>query len=245
MIPGYLQLIATENQALNVTHTLSNPGKIPCFGYSISATRCKVGSTLVNVKDSVCHGCYALAGWYATRKVIHEAMEKRYQALFNPRWVEAMIFHIQNKKQTYFRWHDSGDLQGLWHLDMIAQVAMMCPDTLFWLPTREYGIVKEYWELNGRVPLNKLLPNLIIRMSAHMLEQEPPASFLERVGVTGSSVVKENFTCPASTKSYISQNGKHEKLYGYCGACRSCWDQKVLVVSYKSHIAKRGRKKQI
>ena len=168
-------------------------------------------------------------------------MEKRYQSLFKPQWVEAMIFHIRNRKMAYFRWHDSGDIQGVWHLDLIAQVAMMCPDVKFWLPTREYQMVRDYWELNGRVPLNQLIPNLIIRISAHMIKQDPPLSFMAMVGVTGSAVVSKDETCHAQENTYISNNGQKKELHGYCGSCRKCWDQGTLIVNYKLHLAEKRK----
>ena len=43
---------------------LSKPSKMPSFAWSISARRCQTGSKLVNVKGSVCEGCYALKNRY-------------------------------------------------------------------------------------------------------------------------------------------------------------------------------------
>ena len=39
------------------------------------------------------------------------ALERRNPSLGHPQWVEAMAVLIKGKK--FFRWHDSGDLQGV------------------------------------------------------------------------------------------------------------------------------------
>ena len=47
-------------QATDNVGGLSTPGKMPGYGWSISARRCDVGSSLVDVKGSVCEGCMPL-----------------------------------------------------------------------------------------------------------------------------------------------------------------------------------------
>ena len=58
-------------EALDNVGGLSNPGKMPGFGWSISALRCDVGGKLVDVKGSVCEGCYALKNTYGTPSKQH------------------------------------------------------------------------------------------------------------------------------------------------------------------------------
>ncbi len=43
---------------------LSKPSKMPSYGYSLSAFKCKVGSKLREVLNSTCANCYALKGRY-------------------------------------------------------------------------------------------------------------------------------------------------------------------------------------
>ena len=43
---------------------LSCTSKMPCYSFNLSALDCIKGSKLVNVKGSVCYGCYALNGNY-------------------------------------------------------------------------------------------------------------------------------------------------------------------------------------
>ena len=66
-------------EALDNVGGLSNPGKMPGFGWSISARRCDIGGKLVDVKGSVCEGCYALKNRYIWNP-IQTALEKRYNA---------------------------------------------------------------------------------------------------------------------------------------------------------------------
>ena len=50
------------------------------------------------------------------RKERREESRKRLQALKDPQWVDAMVTLITG--ETWFRWHDSGDLQGPEHLQL-------------------------------------------------------------------------------------------------------------------------------
>ena len=147
-------------------------------------------------------------------------MEKRFQSLTNPLWVDAMSFLIEKKEKSgFFRWHDSGDLQDLEHLQKIVQVAKNLPSIKFWLPTREYGIVSDYI-----AKVESFFPdNLCIRLSAYMLDGKTPDSVAQRLGVQVSGVSKDGYTCPAS------------KQNNTCADCRACWDRSVYCISYKQH----------
>ena len=94
--------ITTLAEARAVAHTLSSPSKMPGYGYSIPAFRCKIGSLLRQIKGTVCNSCYALKGRYVF-PVVKDAMERRFSALSHPQWVEAMVFQILlvNSKVCY------------------------------------------------------------------------------------------------------------------------------------------------
>lgn len=205
--------------AKSICHTLSAPSKMPCFGYSIPASKCITGSKLKGVMGSICSICYAGKGRYSFPNV-QMAMIKRFNSLTNPLWVDAIVALISNKrkKQTHFRWHDSGDIQGVGHLQMIVEIAKRLPDMAFWLPTREYSIVGDYLTKFGSFP-----DNLRVRLSAFMVDGEPPRAVAERYGLTTSGVSKEGFTCPAP------------KQNNYCLDCRACWDKNVPNINYKVH----------
>ena len=200
---------------------LSRPSKMPSYAWSISARRCNVGSKLAKVKGSVCEGCYALKGRYMFSNT-QDALERRYNAWNSDRakWVDAMIYLMHNKQHIVnagvFRFFDSGDIQGSAMLDDINTVAWASPTIRFWLPTKEYKLVKNYDK--------EIAPNLVIRVSAPTVDK----GFS---GYTHISTVynKDNIdtakgaVCPAS------------KQDNQCGSCRACWDDKVSEVSYIAH----------
>ncbi len=203
--------------ALQLIGGLSEPSKMPCYAYNMPASKCITGSKLAKIKGSVCSQCYAFRGNYRFENV-KTALMRRFRSLKNPLWVQAMTLSIRSLESSgYFRWHDSSDIQGQWHLDNICKVAKNLPDIKFWLPTREYGIVSEY------LKTNTFPENLTVRLSAYMLEGEPPIALAKRLNLTTSGVVKEGFTCPASL-----QGNK-------CLSCRACWDKSTPNVNYHKH----------
>lgn len=212
-------------QALELIGGLSKPSKMPCFGWSIPAKYCKVGERLSQIKNTICSKCYAKKGYYPC-PTVKNALEKRYLSLSNPDWVNAMTLAISGSEGSgYFRWHDSGDIQSLAHLEMIVQVCKNLPSIKFWLPTREYmgldgnkSIIHSYLEKHGSFP-----DNLTVRLSATKIDGPPPSSVAKRLNLVTSGVSKVGFTCPSS-----QQNGK-------CLACRACWNKEVENVNYKLH----------
>jgi hypothetical protein len=212
------QLFKTNKQAEAVCHTLSKPSKMPCHGYSTPASRCITGGKLQKIKDTICSICYALKGRYVFPNVI-DAMEKRFDSLFNSAWEDAIVYLIgKREKSGFFRWHDSGDLQGAWHLQKIVNVANRLPQIKFWLPTREISIVGDYIRAGNKIP-----DNLTIRLSAYMLDGLPPIPAAKRLGLVVSGASDTNFNCPASLQD------------GNCGTCRNCWNKDVFQVNYKKH----------
>ena len=201
--------------------SLSKPSKMPCHGYSTTAYACKRGSLLRKAKNSVCQNCYALKNRYVFNNV-QSALNKRLDAVVNdPEWTELITELISRKEKSgYFRWHDSGDIQGISHLSSINKVALSLPDIKFWLPTRENRILDK-WLAN-----NTIAPNLAIRVSANMVAQKPayPAHYRPNK-ITTSSVgyAKADVHCPAS------------KQGNQCGTCRACWDTSITNVNYKMH----------
>jgi len=211
-----LKPITTLKQATEIIGGLTVTSKMPCPSYSISAKRCKVGSQLRKVKGSVCETCFALKGNYAKyAKSIGKAHERRYESLTNPQWVDAMSFIINTKKLTHFRWHDSGDIQNLMHLINIVEIAEHCPNTLFWLPTKEKALVYEYERSIGTIP-----SNLIVRISSAMIDGEP-------IDYKHTSTVHTDQAQGHECKAYENE--------GKCGDCRACWDASIKNISYRKH----------
>ena len=136
---GYMDTLARQYASATwssldaLTGGLSAPSKMPGHSYSISAKRCNVGAKLRNVKGSTCSKCYALKGRYAFPNVA-AAMERRFQAMRanSTAWAAAMIASIVKTGDSHFRWHDSGDLQGMNHLMAIVFIAEATPNVQHW-----------------------------------------------------------------------------------------------------------------
>lgn len=199
---------------------IGNPSKMPGYAYGIPAAECKVGGRLRELEGSTCSGCYAYGrGNYRFASTV-AAQYRRLEAISDPRWIPAMVGLISRKctREPFFRWHDSGDLQSLEHLEAIAAVAEGTPQVSHWLPTREKRIVSEYLREHGAFPAN-----LTVRISAAMVDGRAPSN----LGLPTSTVHKESapigHACPAPTQGNA------------CGDCRACWSSDVANVSYHLH----------
>jgi len=177
---------------------------------------------LVEVEGSVCGKCYALKGYFRTHKV-RRTYGRRLTLADDTRWVRAMaklvFWQMVDTGVPYFRWFDSGDLQSTAMLTRIAAVAALTPDVRHWLPTREYGIVREY--LRRESPPQ----NLVIRVSAPLVD----------------GLIPKDLGLPTSTVHSTAETvqGFSRPAYGtkppYCESCRACWDSEVQNVSYPLH----------
>jgi hypothetical protein len=209
----------TKKDAMKISHSLSITSKMPCNSYSLPSYACKVGAKMAKIKDSICSKCYASKGSYIWSTTIN-AMEKRLNSINDPLWVDAMIKLIGN--DSYFRWHDSGDIQSIEHFDKICKIAKALPKTLFWIPTREYSIIKDYAK-------DHVIPkNLIIRLSAMFIDQRVtmPKSLINIPNITISNV---------HSKDSLGFECKAYKQNNECKECRACWNSDIKEVSYKVH----------
>jgi len=197
------------SSATKVVGGLSRTTKMPCPSYGLPTHACIRGQKLAQVSGTICQKCYADGrGNYRFPNVKH-SQELRLASLLDPNWVDAMSSLLYFEE--HMRWHDSGDLQGEWHLDRIIEVAKNTPNTLHWLPTHEPKMVE-----------NKIIPvNLSLRVSADLIDQ--PAQV---VGFNTSTV---------HTKDYLGHECPAPKQGGKCGSCRACWDRSVTNVSYRKH----------
>ena len=195
-----------KKEARQITGGLSAPSKMPGPAHNLPAWKCITGVKLQKVPGSVCAGCYAMKGRYRFRNV-REALDRRLQALLHPQWVDAMVVLITGEK--WFRWHDSGDVQSVEHMNKILEVCRLTPWTSHWLPTQE----RPYLPAPEKVPAN-----LVIRLSGSKVDGPAPTAWEHT-----SSVVTSGASCPAP-----SQGGK-------CKECRQCWTKSVKNVSYGKH----------
>ena len=81
----------TKKEAWALVGGLSNPSKMPGYGYGLSAKDCITGSKLRKIANSVCAGCYALKGRYVFPNV-YQAHQNRLKSIQDKLWVEAMAF---------------------------------------------------------------------------------------------------------------------------------------------------------
>ena len=218
---------------------LSTPSKMPSFGTSTPAEFCRVGSELAKVEGTTCSKCYARKGLYQFPNV-KAALSHRYDIVkacehdseHADKWVGAFEFLLNTRLERalargfngsndpgFFRWHDSGDLIGLFHLRLIVRVAEATPNVCHWLPTRELSTVRAYLREAGSFP-----PNLRVRLSAAKIDKLPPTV----EGCSGSAVhstpepLAGAIGCPAYTQQ------------GECRDCRACWLSDD-VISYPQH----------
>lgn len=223
-----IKQITNRKQAKDIHHGLTATSKMPCKSYNTPAIMCGVGSKLVKVKGSTCSGCYALKGNYAKyAKTIIPAGMRRYEAIkSNSQWVEAMAFDINYEYDKLgidvFRWHDSGDLIDVAHLEKIAKVAELTPNVKHWLPTREYKIVNDYMAANTKPK------NLVIRLSAHMVDAAPTKN---KYNLPTSTVS----TKPLNAINYKTSICPAPKQDNQCLDCRACWNSEVKNVAYAKH----------
>lgn len=214
----------TLRHAKEVTGGLSDPGKMPGFAFNIPAWECPVGKAMVKVKGSTCFKCYANGrnryAWEQTKT----AMARRFDKLREEEWVDSMvrlITHYSEKIDVpYFRWHDSGDIQGAWHLKRIFSVCRRTSGIQHWLPTKEVRVVRDVMK-SEEIPLN-----LNIRISAYMVDKLPT---LMADGCTFSTVHTDPALLPGASICPAPKQGNQ------CGSCRSCWDKAVPHTSYKEH----------
>lgn len=217
----------TYLESMDVIGGLSTPSKMPWYGWSTSAYDCITGSKLRKVEGSVCEDCYACKGQYCfkTTRIAHD---RRMNCLADPRFVEAFILVLtklhERGRKTYtvngvevkenrFRWHDSGDLQSVQHLQMIVDIAKGTPQITHWLPTREFGMVSEWIKQNGEFPAN-----LVVRMSAPMKGQtfnhQPMGLAFSTVGLSEEMMLLSD----------IKQCNARE-TDNKCGDCTQCWNK--------------------
>jgi hypothetical protein len=207
-------------EANAICGTLTQTSKMPCKSYSLPTEACQTGYKMAQIEGSICSACYANKGFYrAYESTIKPSQFARLDSLSNPHWIDGMVNLIGS--DSFFRWHDSGDLQGVAHLELIARVAQLTPQTRHWLPTREYGMVKAFIAKHGALP-----DNLIVRLSA-MYPDKPVKVPLSLQGVANVAVSNVHTGQPMGTACNApNQNGA-------CNDCRLCWSTDT--VSYALH----------
>ena len=218
-----------KKQAHEVHGGLTQTTKMPCQSYSLPTIACITGFRMREIANSICAMCYADKGNYRKyQNNIEPAQHARLESIamaiadfeYRTTWIQAMVVSIG--ADEWFRFHDSGDIQNIEHLELYAELARAMPKCKFWLPTREYGIVSAF-TAQYDIP-----DNLIIRLSA-MFTDKPVVVPKTLQGVKGIAVSNVHSKKPIGTACNApKQNGE-------CRSCRACWSRKVAAVSYSIH----------
>ena len=230
---------------------LSHPSKMPTASWSIPATACKLGSKLRKLPGTTCSNCYACKGCY-TFKSTRQAMARRLDILQNvlsscsmaddfvQDFATVLQVHyertIKQIKRTgkpgkhdgrLFRWHDSGDLQSITHLHIIVHIAKACPNVVFWLPTREVGMVQRWLRTVGSFP-----PNLTVRLSLPRIDMQIPLAY-RKLTKHANVCLSGVHTTAKPIAAFSDCHARKGSNYA-CDDCRKCTDSGVHV-SYAVH----------
>jgi hypothetical protein len=129
----------------------------------------------------------------------------------------------------YFRWHDTGDVYSRRYWNAIHDIALACPDTKFWLPTRELWIAK--------------LPkptNLVIRYAMPLVDQTPEQVNRFRKLYTTVATVTTDHSDPNLCRMVMKPSRQGKGQVKSCGDCRRCFEGSESVVAYPLHSTGQG-----
>ena len=200
---------------------LSKTSKLGTKSWSLQAVETCPGARKDNGElVAACSGCYATTGCYVfpdTKAVRANNKEEWKKDSFVSDFIAAL------KKQTHFRWFDSGDMYALELAKKMYDIMVATPNTKHWLPTRMYKF-KKFADILEKM---QALPNVMVRPSSDDID----GSYIK--GVHGSTILpnaeyadSNTFVCNAP-----KQGGK-------CLDCRACYNKDIPVIGYIAH----GRK---
>jgi hypothetical protein len=206
----------SEMNKLSKTSKLDN-----IMSWSLQALETCQGSIGVDGElVAACSGCYATQGTYnfPGTKAVRADNKVAWQ---DAGWVDTMVAAL--KKQSYFRWFDSGDMYSLSLAVKMYAVMVATPHVKHWLPTRMYKFAK-FETILARM---EALPNVMVRRSSDAVD----GTYTK--GVHGSTIIPAGVPMPAGVVACTApDNG------GKCSGCRACYSKDVPVVAYIAH----GRK---
>jgi hypothetical protein len=127
------------------------------------------------------------------------------------------------KKQSYFRWFDSGDMYSLALANKMLEVMVATPHVKHWLPTRMHKFLK----FQAVLTKMQALPNVMVRPSSDAVD----GTYTK--GVHGSTILPDATSVPDGVT--LCQAYEHG---GKCNGCRACYSKDVAVIGYPAH----GRK---
>jgi hypothetical protein len=236
-----MTLRAAQQLVLGSESTLYSNSKMPGVSFGLDAFKCPRGNQLAKREGSACSVCYARKNFYRTWWPVLISRKRRHRNLRHPKWVDAMttlVIRYTDPAGDFFRWHDSGDLMGAWHLENLLEVCRRTPWVKHWLPTHEPYIVRQVLARGQAIP-----ENLCIRISADFIGRKPkkiPGLELVQTSTIHRTPGKPVQVSPRrrhsiECRSYTRRISKRSHGAGECGKCRACWDRRVRNVSYLLH----------
>ena len=199
---------------------LSKTSKLGTKSWSLQAIETCPGSIGDNGQlVPACSGCYATTGMYhfGAVKAVRADNKMDWKRV---NWVSDMVNAL--KKDTHFRWFDSGDVYSLELAEKMYAIMAALPNTKFWLPTRMFKFKKFQPILAA---MNRL-PNVMVRFSSDSVSGEYGPEH-------GSVIFNSEDNAPEGTFKCMAYNQG-----GKCLDCRACYDKDIKVIAYPSH----GRK---
>jgi len=256
-IPLVQKKIKTLKEANSIAGTLSKTSKMPCRSYGITAKACQTGTAMkqlnqdklhitcthdiqIALKDGklipTCALCYCDDRGNYNYPSVMSSLHKRLESITNPLWTEALVYmieHERTKGYEYFRWHDSGDIQSLDHIEQIIVACICTPLVAHWLPTLEAGThIAQFVQKYGSIDR---IRNLCVRASTPFINSRSMPN--KKLGVQASVVIADDRTFRKEMTTFMNDNICTAKLHtgedkGKCGACRKCWDKNIDVIKY-------------
>jgi hypothetical protein len=203
---------------------LSKTSKMNAKSWSLQAGETCAGS--YNSDGSLvdaCSGCYAQTGaynWPAT--IASRAFNK--EDWKRPDWEDDMVHAL--RKETHFRWFDSGDLYSTTLAEKIYSIMQRTPHVKHWLPTR----MAKFSKYAGILDMMQSLPNVMVRFSSDSVIGEfTPGLHGSTIFPMGTEAPQGTVTCEAYTRD------------GKCGDCYACYSKDVPVIAYPTHGHKMKR----
>jgi hypothetical protein len=201
---------------------LSRTSKLGCYSWSLQAVdKCPASRGDDGELVEVCKGCYATQGFYHMPDAI-ALRERNDNEWRQDSWVDDMVKAL--RKQTHFRWFDSGDMYTealAWKIHAVCEATPWCKH---WLPTRMHKFTKFSRVIDA---LNDL-DNVVVRFSSDNVGQHIDGLYVSLV-VDAYKHVDKTHVCPSSL-----QGGK-------CLTCRACWSKDTQSVAYVAHSKKMGK----
>ncbi len=203
---------------------LSKTSKLGTKSWSLQALETCPGSKAADGSlVPACSGCYATTGMYHFGAVKQVRADNKADWKRDG-WTNDMIAAL--RKDTHFRWFDSGDMYSLELAEKMLSIMAATPNTKHWLPTRMYKFPK----FQAVLAKMQALPNVMVRYSSDAVDGTYTP------GVHGSTIVPDATSAPAGVTvcQAYSQGGK-------CLDCRACYDKSVAVIGYRAHGKKMAK----